>query len=113
MNGRWFARVLAGVCALGISAGIAAQSTPADDDFGHRGMTVEERAYYTAQREALVAYVECLKAQYQASRTTTPTSAADACGSERTAYAARLPEDLVGLELDIIDYRVAQRHGLD
>ncbi|MBX3706201.1 MAG: hypothetical protein KF911_06140 [Pseudomonadales bacterium] len=111
MNGRRFARVLAGMCALGISAGIAAQSRPADDDFGHRGMTAEERAYYTAQREALVAYVECLKGQYQAERTATPSSAADVCGSERAAYAARLPEDLVDLELDIIDYHVAKDHG--
>jgi hypothetical protein len=103
---RAMARVLIGAWLSAFAPVVSAQS-PATDAIGLRTLTAEERAYYEAQREALVAYVECLKAHYVADRETTPTNAAGACAAERSRYSAYLPEDLVALELDILDYRIA------
>lgn len=107
MNGRWFARVLLAASVWELTGGASAQPPPTEP-LDNRHLKPEERAYYEAQRETLVAYIECLKGRYLAERSMTSADAAAACGAERAAYSAYLPEDLVALELDVLDYRIAR-----
>jgi hypothetical protein len=99
--------ILVTAAALGSGTTVRAQETTPSV------AATETAAHYAAQREHLVAYVECLKDQYKRHRDLTASDAAGRCADPRVAYAATLPAGLVSLRLQEIDYRVFQDFSKD
>jgi hypothetical protein len=65
----------------------------------------EENPHYIRQKQALIAYVECMQTAHRSGKVP---SDSNACIAERTDYAALLPEGMQEKIVQGVDYQVAR-----